>query len=392
MSSTWTCDANEATCLRLAGAPAPCDRVFHPTFTYPIFGEAETIFGYQQLKIELSLASGSLAPCLQVRYRAKNTKTTAHIDDPAETLREFLPDDLVAPDAWDETVRRDARTFVPPGTKLHSYTRKAREFSIFHATWDTPGFRAWHERARIMTLFFIEGASYIDDDEAHWEFYTVFERVRTDDGDTWHFVGYTSLYRFWCWPDQTRLRLSQFLVLPPYQAQGHGSALYEFVYEQALNDPRICELTVEDPSEAFDHLRDTCDLRRLAADPAMAKVQVPALDQAARARYKLAPRQWARVGEMLALLRLGQDAESCRAYRLQVKARLYRVNREVLEAMPREQRLEKLHETFESVMDEYAELTGVELPPRLLEVGSGKRAASSWDALSDLPSKAPRFT
>lgn len=27
---------------------------FHPTFTYPIFGDKEKIFGYKQLQIEVS--------------------------------------------------------------------------------------------------------------------------------------------------------------------------------------------------------------------------------------------------------------------------------------------------------------------------------------------------
>mgnify|MGYP001940625830 CR=1 FL=1 len=96
MSSKWTSPANEATCLYLVGAPSLCDRVFHPAFTYPIFGDAETIYGYERLHIQLSFASGSLRPSLNIEYRAKNTMTTAKVDDVDEQLREFLPEaDLV---------------------------------------------------------------------------------------------------------------------------------------------------------------------------------------------------------------------------------------------------------------------------------------------------------
>ena len=88
-----------------------------------------------------------------------------------------------------------------------------------------------------------------------------------------------------------------------------------------------------------------------------------------RRQHKMAPRQWARLVEMLQLLHIdAHDAEQLRAYRLQVKARLYRVNREVLQQMPRAQRREKLHETFESVVSEYSEISGAELPDELMDV------------------------
>ena len=384
MSSKWTCSANEATCLCLAGAPPPCDTVFHPDFTYPIFGEAEVIYGYQRLHIRLSFTSGSLRPCLVVEYAAKHTTTSAKIDDVDAQLREFLPvDDLVAPDAWEEVTRTDHDTFQPHGTQVASYRQggkgREREFGIFHATWDTPGFRAWHKRAQIFTLFFIEGASYLQDDEPYWEFFTLFERT----GDAWHFVGYTSLYRFWCWPDKTRTRLSQFVILPPYQGQRHGSRLYGAVYAHILSNPRMCELTVEDPSEAFDKLRNTCDLAFLHQQSdvlAHCKAPIdPAWRQAARKQYKIAPRQWARLLDMLGLLQLEENAsaEQLERYRLQVKARIYQVNREVLDMLPHEQKTEKLQEAFEAVMDEYAEVTGAEIPEALLHPRTQKRKAES---------------
>ncbi|WFD31461.1 histone acetyltransferase [Malassezia sp. CBS 17886] len=420
MSDRWTCNANEATALRLVGAPPPCGRVFHPAFTYPIFGDAETIYGYQGLHIRLSFASGSLVPSLDVTYREKNTTTAAAVPDIAETLGEFLPvDDLVSASELDACVARDAQgsawagttqapqeaptqktaapasapastaPFSPPGVHVAAYARapptlttrpslgslfsarkrqappRERSFHIFRADWTTPGFRAWLSRAQIFTLFTIEGASYINEEEPNWEFYTVFERVPAPHGFSWHAVAYTSLYRFWSWQDRTRLRLSQFLVLPPYQGQGHGAQLYATVFAQALADAHICELTVEDPNEAFDRVRDRGDLARLQADPAvMSHIHIPVdrtWSEAARARCKMAPRQWARVVEMLQLQRLdAQDPAALRAYRLQVKARLYQVNREVLQQLPPAQQREKLQETFEAVVDEYAEVTGMD--------------------------------
>ena len=41
------------------------------------------------------------------------------------------------------------------------------------------------------------------------------------------------------------------------------AALYNAIYQYALSEPRIGELTVEDPAEAFEDLRDRNDLRML---------------------------------------------------------------------------------------------------------------------------------
>src|SRR5947209_982810 len=59
------------------------------------------------------------------------------------------------------------------------------------------------------------------------------------------------------------VRLSQFLILPPYQKSGHGSALYSAIYADILADSTVRELAVEDPSEEFDVLRDINDWRTL---------------------------------------------------------------------------------------------------------------------------------
>lgn len=47
--------------------------------------------------------------------------------------------------------------------------------------------------------------------------------------------GYTTVYNFYAFPDKTRLRLSQILVLPPYQRQGVGRQMLEAVYKLAIS-------------------------------------------------------------------------------------------------------------------------------------------------------------
>ncbi|TKY85682.1 hypothetical protein EX895_005222 [Sporisorium graminicola] len=416
MPESWSSNSTTSTVIRLVGSPHGTDAPFHPSFTYPIYGEAETIYGYQGLAINLNLASGSLVPLLDIKYRAKNEATTAKLDDVEGKIKEFLPSDYIssstststsasaAQQEFDAAVEKD-KSFRPFGDKVHSYTRRkvnkgkgkssnvaslassalpeddpdARVFEVYRSTWETPGFREYHRRMQLFVLLFIEGASYIQEDETNWEFFTLYEKVRSSEHTTYHFMGYTSLYKFWCWPDSSRIRLSQFVVLPPYQKQGHGGALYTTVYDQIRQRPSVSELTVEDPSEDFDRLRDGNDLRRLLAPggfvesaKALGKLHAP-LDagwiESKRLDHKLAPRQWARVLEMVQLMNLDTgDEEQLRQYRLQVKARIYRQNKDILVQLEKRQQRQKLQETFEGVVEEYGDMVGVDVDP-ILEAG-----------------------
>lgn len=425
MTESWTSNSTTATTLHLVGSPHGTDAPFHPTFTYPIFGEAETIYGYSGLSINLDIASGSLVPLLDIKYRAKNEATTATLDDVEGKLKEFLPEDYIsastsssAQEKFTAAVKESEANFTPLGEKVHSYTRRkvnkgkgkssnvsslasstlaeddpeARVFEVYRSTWDTAGFREYHRRMQLFVLLFIEGASYIQEDETNWEFFTLYEKVKSgsEGKATWHFMGYTSLYKFWCWPDRSRIRLSQFVVLPPYQKQGHGGALYTTVYDQIRQRSNVAELTVEDPSEDFDRLRDGNDLRRLLSPggfveiaKAAGKLHAPIdvqWNEARRLEHKLAPRQWARVLEMVQLMNLDTaNEEQIRQYRLQVKARIYRQNKDILIQLEKQQQRSKLQETFEGVIEEYGDMVGVDIEP-ILEAGP---SAGGYDGEED---------
>lgn len=46
---------------------------FNPSFTYPIFGEDEKIFGYKNLKIDLRYRANDMRPHVQTSYSSKFT-------------------------------------------------------------------------------------------------------------------------------------------------------------------------------------------------------------------------------------------------------------------------------------------------------------------------------
>ena len=166
-----------------------------------------------------------------------------------------------------------------------------------------------------------------------------------------------------------------------------------------LADPTSLEISVEDPNEAFDDLRDYCDFARLAANGTFDKIRLNAtLDAKTAARRmggrvptaklldlpllnslrlqsKVAERQFFRLVEMHLLskipphirqsgtARLTQRGkakdEGDRAYyywRLLVKQRIYRRNKDVLSQLDRLERIDKLEETLGGQQGDYERL------------------------------------
>ncbi|OCF58050.1 histone acetyltransferase type B catalytic subunit [Kwoniella mangroviensis CBS 10435] len=407
----WLSDSNEALSLQLVRDPEDEDVLyaqekraiepFHPTFTYPIFGEREKIFGYKGLDIQLQFASGSLRQFLSITYDSKLNSPATPSDEIEGTLYKFIPPDYTKSEMdFSKLVEKDSSEFKPLGEKIGSYVRPAATsskskgkgkgkvsngeelkeddenavvFEMYKATWNTPGFREYHRRMQLFILLFIEGGSYVHEDEDSWEFITLYEKRKRPaaDSDIWtyHFVGYVSVYPFWCYPDQVRLRLSQFVILPPYQNQGHGSKLYSTLFSQMLSRPEVAELTVEDPAEAFEDLRDRNDLRFLVSngilDDPKFSIGIGPSDELSRServkweseirkKYKITQRQFDRLLEMLLLKQLDlKDEKELKKYRLHVKARLYRFNYEMLSQMTLEERKEALAKTYESVVEDY---------------------------------------
>ena len=252
----------------------------------------------------------------------------------------------------------------------------------------------------------------------------------TKESCPYNIVGFSTSYRLWVFPSEERLqdelessegmteitdldgdtkkenlknpldnysreRISQFLILPPYQGQSHGRRLYDSMMDNFLHDPNLFEISVEDPSEAFDDLRDLCDLQRLRIIPAFSDLTIadtisqehlksdapiPAemivSSQVAnnlRRQTKIFPRQFARLLEMHLLDKIpplhrntaritrkaaSADSNDRRYYfwRLLVKERLYKHNYDALAQMDHSERIEKLEETIASVQEGYERL------------------------------------
>jgi histone acetyltransferase 1 len=279
-----------------------------------------------------------------------------------------------------------------------------------------------------MTEFFIEGGTQIpttDEDwsDERWDVYFVYN-VLADSKYT--LVGYVTLYNYFVYLPgfpykeskdtyHSRTRLSQFVILPPYQHQGHGSVLYDTVYAHYLADPYVLEITVEDPNEAFDVLRYARDLPRLRKAKELPMDLTPVMVREAsrtkpetvngllvtpttflsklRKELKLPERYFFQLLELHLLSVLNgmpkgstkesraKKEEEERAYRLLIKERVYRQNKDSLAELDAYERKEKLQETFEFVVEGYREVLNGLKPKRRerdeAEEGSSKRVKRS---------------
>lgn len=180
---------------------------------------------------------------------------------------------------------------------------------------------------------------------------------------------------------------------------GHGKNLYDRLIEQFLSTSTVHEITVEDPSESFQDLRDVQDLRRLTSSGAfdslttnsIAKKSFPAA--AIRAKAKLPERQFARVVELKLLGNLDKkDKRAYKIYRLLVKGRIYKQNKDALSQLDRLDRIDKLHDTYVHVEDDYYRLLGLAATSTVQEDAEPPRDKREGGDIAVRPSKRAKLT
>lgn len=285
------------------------------------------------------------------------------------------------------------------------------------------------DNIQIFILFFIEGGQFINLEDVdwtldRWRVYLAYHKAAqptAPNASPYSFVGYATTYRFYKFqklsqqnaspfsfppsevitPNKlsSRLRISQFLITPPYQGSGHGSALYQAIYQEVMADPTILEMTVEDPSEEFDKLRDmndfdmlepqfkaanlkinsspfaTMERGRLKSVPTATLLPLDKL-QAIRSKNKIAGRQFARLVEMYLLAQIpfprravggasltslkvrgarapDPDDRSYYWWRLLLKQRIIKKNKDLLQQLPLEDRFPQIEDSARGQEDEY---------------------------------------
>lgn len=358
------CDANQAVTVRLldpdrereaAGSVGSDDRCFHPTYTHQVFNAEEKITGYVGLGIDLEYNASTLA----VRSRITYSERCEPADDLETALAQLLgtarvssSDGFLAP--------------APPvGEVVHTYTRQSAgeqvAFEVRRATFAEAAARELNSRITSLLLLFVDGASSIDESDHKWLTLTCYERRAAGPPRV---VGYTTVYPFSVvLPGGVglveRFRLSQILVLPPYQRGGHGAELLNCVYREAMARGSH-EVAIEDPGP--DMMR--CQLSTNVHNAASAGLLADASSfvwqckdkfvTVARKALLLAAPAATALFELCMLALLDQtDDEALRAFRLALKSRLFKEDEQLLE-LEVDARKEELALRYEECFERYS--------------------------------------
>lgn len=306
----------------------------------------------------------------------------------------------------------------------------------------------------ILVLLYIEGATTngLDDEETidRWSLYLLYDVTPPPKATTtpYTLAGFSTTYRSWIFPTfdimratkqlpspppesngeapkyapprltqdpetflftdkfdrldtPSRERISQFLVLPPYQGQSLGAHLYDVVFDDLVKKPFIYEIPVEDPSEAFDAMRDYSDIVYLRKLPAFQSLSITSsltpeelrkdapiprnqilgngVDlENLRHETKIVTRQFYRMVELHLLstipssnrkrARITRKAKSSNEndrkyyfWRLALKHRIYSQNADALDQMEVSEKVERLEDAVDNQQEEYEErLEGIE--------------------------------
>lgn len=303
---------------------------------------------------------------LEVKYDKRIAPSLGvEAEDLDAEMTEFLPPGTFRDRSQWEKKRRDKSIrFRPLGKAVATYEAQGKTCTIYKSSLADPDIRPHLERMQIFSILFIEGASLIDVEDDRFDLYTIYSEE--SDG-VYEFIGYCTCYKYNFYDrymhsfDYVRYRISQLIILPNHQANGHGGQLYDTIFQACLTDETILEVSVEDPSEAFDDLRDRRDLIRIYQDPevkSLGKLSALPLDneriEEMRRRMKISPRQFARLIEMRLQQTLSKNNKDFeRAYKQLVKKRLYLKNKDVLIALSSVERSQKLEETYQAQIEDY---------------------------------------
>ncbi|PNS19452.1 hypothetical protein CAC42_7296 [Sphaceloma murrayae] len=440
----WSTNSNEAFTISIQQGAKEVES-FNPEFTYPIYGEEEAIFGYQGLDISLALAAHNLRPHLSIKYKKQfPPQGEIRATEVREPLREFLPE-IAFKESDRATALTDERAsdFVPPGEKLDTFEAKDGIYEVWMAPLSDPRAKEILVNMQILVPMFIEGGTILELEYPwivdRWKIFLLYNIDPSPPAKSsrYVFAGYATSFQVFTLPARgeeleaslqphaepeidtivsswsssskslselslpSRERISQFILLPSRQRSGLGSRLYSTIYNHLTSSVNVTELTVEDPNEAFDDMRDIADMVHLrSTNETFKSLQLPTtipssafapsspipIDLIVRSETrkqlskasKIQPRQLGRLIEMHLLSTIprgnrspnritrkdkssNQNDRQYYFWRLLVKERLYQHNRDALAQLDREERVDKVEAAVEGLQADYERLLeGVE--------------------------------
>lgn len=252
------------------------------------FGEDGKIYGYKNLKINVWLSLISFHAYADITFESTSDGGKG-ITSLKPALQNIFGESLLEKEEFLQTFSTEIhyiRTIMSDGAvMLCDPLRKADDASDTHINGDCSTVEVLrtvlhnmpvgllYSRLVPLILLLVEGSRPVDVTDPKWEIYFIVKKIKDDSGGyNMELLGFATVYRFYHYPDTTRLRISQILVLPPYQSQGHGGRLLESIYSVALSE-NLYDVTVEEPSDYLQQQRACVDtVRLLTFEPIMPAV------------------------------------------------------------------------------------------------------------------------
>lgn len=258
---------------------------FHPKYTYTFYGDDQRVRIPKKFSMILLMSTVSIKTVMLLCIGSFVIQPEKH-----KEIYSILEDTIVKPFINKipnaDIIVNDLCRFLQilreelhPGeshssllTYLPRYTYQTENsiFNAYHMDMNDSRARSFIDCLQLLVLFFIEGGSCIDSSDSKWQCYMILNEHEYMNENQMKkstiLVGFVTLYGFLYFPDKVRMRISQFVILPPFQRQGHGRRLYQITMSELRECQRVIEVPVEDPNPHFANLRDKCDLEVISQD------------------------------------------------------------------------------------------------------------------------------
>ncbi|KAK4838608.1 hypothetical protein QYF36_015035 [Acer negundo] len=260
---------------------APDSFCIDPVDLNSFFEEDGKIYGYQGLKITIWVSIVSFHAYADITFQSTSDGGKG-ITDLTSSLQNIFAETLVKnKDDFLETFSTEndnIRFAVSSGEVLQHKASNGHvshcdshleasgsDLEVVRMVVDNVATGHLYSRLVPLVLLLIDGSNPIDVTDPGWELYVLIQKKKDQQGDIQHrLLGFTAIYRFFHYPDGTRMRLSQILILPPYQRKGYGSYLVEVLSNVTIAE-NVHDFTVEEPLDSFQHVRTCVDIQHLLA-------------------------------------------------------------------------------------------------------------------------------
>ncbi|XP_066148873.1 histone acetyltransferase type B catalytic subunit-like [Euwallacea fornicatus] len=297
---------------------------FKPEMAHQIFGESESIFGYKELAIMISLIHNSCRCYLDIKSAGKINKTGIKPDDIVKSLDSWLPSDYtrnyneflkwIKNEQHDQMYGKVINSFKCRG-KANGIANGTTTYKITENDMSDNDFKEFHSRFETYIIWFIDAANYIDLDDERWLIYYVYEEKKHPVKDIFYRtpVAFCTIYKFYAYPNKIRPRISQIFVLPSHQRQGIGTNLYATISKRLRVDEEVVDIAVEEPTSDFQKIRDLEDCgvihKALLKDNINYFITSPKVIFQLGQKNKIGKRQMQRVYDILGLYYASQKGQ-----------------------------------------------------------------------------------